>query len=30
MGNGEAEELTCMTHGQELRRGDDGGRAGTG
>ena len=25
MGNGEAKELICMTHGHELRWGDDGG-----
>ena len=30
MGNGEAKELTCMTHGHELRWGNDGGRGGTG
>ena len=29
MGNGEAKELTCMTHGHELRWGNDGGRWGT-
>ena len=26
MGNVEAKELTCMTHGLELRWGNDGGR----
>ena len=26
MGNGEAKELICMTHGHELRQGNDGGR----
>ena len=26
MGNGEAKELICMTHGHELRRGNDGRR----
>ena len=26
IGNREAEELICMTHGHELRRGDAGGR----
>ena len=26
MGNGEAKELICMTHGHELRSGNDGGR----
>ena len=26
MGNGEAKELRCMTHGRELRWGNDGGR----
>ena len=26
MGNGEAKELTCMTHGHELRWGNTGGR----
>ena len=26
MGNGEAKELICMTHGHELRWGNDGGR----
>ena len=26
MGNGEARELVCMTHGHELRWEDDGGR----
>ena len=26
MGNGEAEELICMTHGYELKRGDAGRR----
>ena len=25
MGNGEAKELLCMTHGHELRAGNDGG-----
>ena len=30
MGNGEAKELICMTHGHELRWGDDGGRMGAG
>ena len=30
MGNGEAKELICMTHGHELRRGNDCGRWGTG
>ena len=25
MGNGEAKELMCMTHGHELRWGNDGG-----
>ena len=25
MGNGEAKELVCMTHGHELRWGNDGG-----
>ena len=30
MGHGEAKELTCTTHGHELRWGNDGGRAGTG
>ena len=25
MGNGEAKELICMTHGHELRWGNDGG-----
>ena len=29
MGNGEAKELICMTHGQELRWGNNGGE-GTG
>ena len=29
MGNGEAKELICMTHGQELRWWNDGGRGGT-
>ena len=28
MGNGEAKELTCMTHGHELRWGDAAGRRG--
>ena len=26
MGKGEAKELMCMTHGHELKRGNDGGR----
>ena len=26
IGNGEAKELICMTHGHELRRGNAGGR----
>ena len=30
MGNGEAKELICMTHGNELRWGNAGGRWGTG
>ena len=30
MGNGEAKELICMTHGHELRWGNNGGRVGTG
>ena len=30
MGNGEAKELIYMTHGHELRWGNDGGREGTG
>ena len=30
MGNGEAKELICMTHGHELRRGNAGGREGAG
>ena len=30
MGNGEAKELMCMTHGHELRGGNAGGRAGRG
>ena len=30
VGNGEAKELTCMTHEHELRWGNDGGREGTG
>ena len=30
MGNGGAKELTRMTHGHELRWGNDGGRWGTG
>ena len=30
MGNGEAKELICMTHGHELRWGNDGGRQGAG
>ena len=31
IGNGEAKELTCMTHGHELRRsGNAGGRGGAG
>ena len=29
MGNGEAKELKSMTHGRELRWGDDGRRTGT-
>ena len=28
MGNGEAKELICMTHGHELRWGNAGGRGG--
>ena len=28
MGNGEAKELTCMTHGHELRQGNAGGNGG--
>ena len=28
MGNGEAKELTCITHGHELRWGNAGGRWG--
>ena len=27
IGNGEAEEIICTTHGHELRVGNDGGRA---
>ena len=27
MGNGEAKKLICMTHGHELRLGNDGGRS---
>ena len=30
MGNGEAKEPICMTHGHELRWGNDGGRRDTG
>ena len=30
IGNGEAKELICMTHGHELRQGNDGGRGDTG
>ena len=30
IGNVEAKELTCMTHGHELKWGNDGGRGGTG
>ena len=30
MGNGEAKELICTTHGHELRWGNAGGRAGEG
>ena len=30
LGNVEAKELMCMTHGHELRWGNDGGRWGTG
>ena len=30
MGNGEVKELTCLTHGQELRWGNDGVCRGTG
>ena len=30
MGNGEATELTCMTHRHELKWGNAGGRVGTG
>ena len=30
IGNVEAKELICMTHGLELRWGNDGGRRGTG
>ena len=30
MGNGEAKELICTTHGHELRWGNDGGRGATG
>ena len=29
IGNGEAKELICMTHGHELRRGITGGKTGT-
>ena len=29
MGNGEAKELICMTHGHEIRWGNDGGRGAT-
>ena len=29
MGNGEAKELICMTHGRELRWENDGGRGDT-
>ena len=30
VGNGEAKELVCTTHGHELRQGNAGGRRGTG
>ena len=30
MVNGEAKELICITHGHELRWGNDGGRGGSG
>ena len=30
MGNGEAKELICTTHGHELREGNAGGRGGAG
>ena len=30
MGNGEAKELICMTHGHEIRWGNAGGRGGAG
>ena len=30
IGNGEAEELICMTHGHEVSGGNAGGRGGTG
>ena len=30
IGNGDAKELTCMTHGRELRAGNVGGRGGAG
>ena len=30
MGNGDEKELICMTHGHELRWGNDGGRWGAG
>ena len=30
MGNGEAKELICMSHGHELRWGNAGGREGAG
>ena len=30
MGNGEAKELICMTHGHELRWGNDGGMGSSG
>ena len=30
MGNGEAKELICMTHGHELRWGNTGGSVGAG
>ena len=30
MGNGEAKEFICMTHGHELRWGNDGGREAVG
>ena len=26
IGNGEAKEIICRTHGHELKRGDDGGK----